>query len=529
VDRRHETNDWSSDIDSHLDRADRVLALVTRNVVESPRDFVFAEMFVAREHLKLVALQIGEMRLPYKYLSIMLGLNRRAFRTFQEVLQNDSLEDLCAACGSVEAGQPSLDQTEPAPLRGPVSAADAALAVATAMLEELPVTTVVDAAADLENRLQNQLGAGEAPRSDLFRSRGDRLRDIGAFTFEIMHPQLQVPVRCVRFADPQRRFALLEYAWDELDGMRESLIGWLDAWAASRDPDVRTSIGLVVGVLARTRFATVLNDVLARWALSADAALRDVADLAFRVALDERSVEHAVGTQIQEWARSRALAPVRAAIELACGYTGSRLPRVGIETLKIVAKAKLPGVNAVSLMQEGIAYLAAANKEASDGSLFDLSHLLAGLCAWVEELLPRQAHEILPLVLFFELIKRLPIRAPKGVPGVLSMQAIIADAEMAQAVTRIFDIALRTGGGASARDLARDCLKVLCRATQGLVKHGRLHDDPVLALVRAIYAASPSERDRDRLAYTVARTYTRDQLEAGGPAAKLSNQSPVAS
>lgn len=515
VDRRSEPGDWSSEVDDRLDDSTRVVALVTRNVVESQRDFVFAEMYSARDLNKLIPLQIGDFRLPYKFLSIMLSLNRRAYRSFDQVLEAEALDDISAACGIGGAADARPGPADTNPLRGNVALDGASLAIATAVLEELPVATIVDAAVDLESRLKTQSGTDQGQHTSMFRARSDRLRDIGAVSYEQMHPRLGVTVHCARFADPEQRFAVLEYAWDELDGLRESLLAWLDAMAVSPNPDVRASIGIVIGALARKRFATVLDQLLARWMLGPTQALRDVADLAFRVATDAPGIEQAVETQIRDWARSKTLPSVRAAIELACGYTGSRLPSVAIETLKIVAKSDVANLDVVALMHDAIEYLANANREAADGSLFDLSKLLTGLCEWVGEAVPDKEHKMLPLVLFLELMRRLPMRAPKHVPGVLSVEAVMADPEMARSVAQIFNVALRTGGGQpSARDLSRACLKQLCRRAESLAERGMLAHDPVLALVRETYAASPTERDRDRLAYAVAGRYARATIEA---------------
>jgi hypothetical protein len=527
VDRRHEVNEWGPDIDSRLHAADRILALVTPHVTESPRDFVFAEMLFGREKLKLVALQIGDMQLPYKYQSIMLGLNRRAYQNFDQILQPEALDDICGACGG-NTGPPTLPPTEIShSLTSEVSVERMALAIATATLEGLPIATVVAAAAKLELRLRGNADKEEDPTPTLLRARSARLREIGAEKFELMHPRLEVSVHCVRFVDPAQRFKLLEYAWDELDDLRESLLTWLDGLAASPSPDVRASIGLVIGVLARSRFASALDQVLGRWITDSDPALRDVADLALRVAVDEPGVERAVGIQIQDWARGDALPQLRAAIELACGYTGSRLPDLAIETLKTVAKTNIFGVDAVSIMHDAIDYLVSANREAADGSLFDLSKLLKGLCGWANETLPQKGHKMLPLILFFQLIGRLPLRSPKDVPGVLSIQAILDDQEMTQAVARIFDVALRAAGReVEARELARDCLKKLCRRANDLIKSGRLPNDPVLRLAQEIYRVSPTPRDRERLIYTVARTYPRTDVEAGFSRSRLTDERP---
>jgi hypothetical protein len=521
-DRRFQRDDWGRDVDERLEAADVILALVTRSVVESPRDYVLAEMVPARDQWKLIALQIGDIRLPYKIRSLVLSLNRWAYRDFEQLLQAESLEEVCAACRAQPARSMPSAKVGVTPFEGELTPERLALAVATAALEELQVDLVFGAARDLEKRLRAQLAPEDGANADLLRSRTDKLRAVGATTFETTHPRLNVPVTCVRFTDPQRRSALVEYAWDELDGMRDSLLAWLDGLAASHDPDTRASIGMMIGVLARSRFATVLEKLLTRWMMSEDPAMRDVADLAFRVALDGPGIEHAVATKMRDWVIENRLPPVRAAVELACGYTGSRLPDEAIKTLKAVNQTKVADLKVVALMHDAIDYLANANRSAADGSLFDLSQLLKRLCEWVNDALPLRHGKLLPLILYFKLMSRLPIRRPKGVPGVLSLEAVMADPEMAEPVTRIFDVVLRQGAAAiDARDLARECLKRLSRRAQKLLDLGLLADDPVLQLMRGIYAAAPTDRDRDRLAHAVAATYSRGVIASGLPASRL--------
>lgn len=131
VDRRHEADEWGPDIDNKLESAHRILALVTRNVIESPRDFVFAEMSRGRLSLKLVALEIGDLSLPYKYQSVMIGLNRRAFKSFDQLLEPAALDDICAAClGTAASRAPPAGTSNP--LGNDVRIERVALAVATA-------------------------------------------------------------------------------------------------------------------------------------------------------------------------------------------------------------------------------------------------------------------------------------------------------------------------------------------------------------------------------------------------------------
>jgi hypothetical protein len=512
--RRGDVTTWSEDIGGQLDAAGRVIALVTPNVIASQRPHVLAEMDIAYTQRKLIPIQIGVFRLPLNFLSLMIELNRRSFDDFDQLLTTEALDDICCALGEadrVAAGASSV----PRALGAGMTVERVSLAIAMAVFEEMSLTTITEAAAKLEARFKEQQGDSEVQKPDLFRLRSARLREIGAITYPLMHPRLGVALERARFAEAGTGFALFEYIWDEFDGLRDCVLAWLDELAGSSGPDVRAAVGLMIGAMARTRFASILEHVIAPWMMADTRATREVADLALRVALDAPGIGTAVQVQVQDWGRASTLPQIRAAIELACGYTGSRMPNLAISTLKIVAGSRAAGLDTLEVMREAIAFLADSNRNAADGSLFDLAQLVHDLCEWTGEDTPRKDDKRLPLFLFLELMRQLPIRAPKAVPGVLSLQAIAANPEMARPVARMFDRALRDSSvvGFTARDHARQILKQLGKRAGELAKRGHLPDDPVLALAREIYAISVSERDRDRIAFAMRRYYSREQLE----------------
>lgn len=512
--RRGEVTTWSEEIGGQLDAAGRVIALVTPNVIAAQRPHVLAEMDIAYTQRKLIPIQIGVFRLPLNFLSLMIELNRRSFDHFDQLLTTAALDDICCALAQADRVTAAASGV-PRALGTGMTIERVSLAIAMAVFEEMSLTTITEAAAKLEARLKERQGDAELQKPDLFRMRSARLEEIGAVTYPLMHPRLEVALQSARFAETGAGFALFEYVWDELDGLRDCLLAWLDELAASGGPDIRASVGLMIGATARTRFASILEHVIAPWMMADARATREVADLALRVALDAPGIGTAVEVQVQDWGRASALPQIRAAIELACGYTGSRMPSLAISTLKIVAASRLAGLDALEVMRDAVAFLADSNREAADGSLFDLAQLVHDLCQWTEEETPRKEDKRLPLFLFLELMRQLPMRAPQAVPGVLSVQAIMANQELARPVARMFDTALRDSSviGFTARDHAREILKQLGKRARELAKRGRLDDDPVLALAREIYEICASERDRDRIAFVMRPHYPRERLE----------------
>lgn len=203
------------------------------------------------------------------------------------------------------------------------------LAIATAFLEESSFLTVSDAGASLYLRMTHRT-TGPSPS---LRYR----RDLSASNswIELAAPEggEQRAAAILRFRTSDVRFAVLGYAWTELDGIRAELLTWLREQAAHSDIEVRARAAQSAGVLAIADFQHALNSYIREWAASDHTSLRSSAATVLDVVGDAPHLTRRVWTLLRQW-RAHPSHQLRAtAAMVAGGPLGVAEPRRALRLL----------------------------------------------------------------------------------------------------------------------------------------------------------------------------------------------------
>lgn len=503
---------WSDALEREIDKADRVIAFLSRNVLASKNSFVAVEMERAHEQNKLIPVKIGEFTMSIGLEGVFKDRQIILTPSFKSFVKSQGFSRVCRMLNrdTTIAQEPETEEASAWLETGP-SLDDLSTAIAIAVAESAPLATVTPLARDLERRLGEVLGAqggAEKPLGAILVSRTKRLTAVGAIRYPETHGRLGVEIDCVRFVDPKRAYELLLHVWDEFDSLRPALIGWLGHLTHTVGADARLRIGLMIGTLARNRFASVYDLLIRPWMLDEHPATRDVADIALSIAVFDTTLRSAVSALVRDLTGSSNQKHLRAAVELACGYTGSRIEGLSLDVLKRVAQSKHTDFKVLEVMRAAVEYLVQQSSATEDQSLFNFGKLVGQLSDWAcrpDDGTPQR----LPMYLFLNLMEWLPLTAPATVDGLLSLRALMERDDTREATAAVFEAALRDGGGAgfSPRESAQATLKKW--QEEAAEADG---PDPLLTLAHTIYAGCRTDRDRDRLVHTLRRRYTRDRL-----------------
>jgi hypothetical protein len=141
---------------------------------------------------------------------------------------------------------------------------DRAFMISASVLDGAKYTAVSDAAHDL---MDFAVGEAADPLERMRRTRSSRLVT-GPYDvvpgFEETHLGL-CPVEILTLADPRFADGVLQYAWQEQDGLRQPLLAWLCDLGFHASPAVRARAAAAVGKLLLHDFLQVRNAVLEPW------------------------------------------------------------------------------------------------------------------------------------------------------------------------------------------------------------------------------------------------------------------------
>jgi hypothetical protein len=522
---------WDREIEARLESCHRVVAFLTENAVSSRFDYIFSEMKHAREHDKLIPLRIGKYKMPFAYEGLVSLVQNYFFESLEDVTRSGDFARVRRACGcevdDVAGPTPPDDPSLKVArwFEGGVTTELVAFALAVAFLEHGALAQIQRAANELTRILNAAVqpgrnGAADQPVASaanaLFTPRSSRLHLAEAELYEEVHPRLGVSQECCRFRDAQRATALIAHVWREFDQLRPPLVQWLDQTVAGVSADGRVRIGLALGMLAQETFASVFEQVLRRWALDdREERKRDAADVALSVASFEPGAAKAARRILADWTqRSSTLRQLKTAVELSCGYTGMRLSGVAIETLDRVSGARAKDLELIVTMKTAIGNLLSATVETDDNSLLDLPQLIEDLAAWVgqpsDQSRPAREGDRLPMLLFLTTLGELPLTTPEGIPGVLSLADLMANAGTRAACARVLAAALRDPGDGALEP--REEARALLRRWAERQEEARRDDDPVRVLLRVLIASSSDQRDKDRILHLIRHYYTAEHL-----------------
>lgn len=554
---------WGPEIEEKLHSCRRIVAFLTERAVNARRDYSFSEVKYAREYEKLIVLRIGQFRMPYVFDGMTALVQHYFFSdNAQQLISSSEFRRVCQACGAAAVAGVVEAQT-------PASAAervvqwfdrditidDVCFGLALALLEHAPLIQIQQAANELTKRLDvsganSATGEGAsapAQKCTWLKPQSSRFQTVEAVKYEETNQRFNIMHECCRFQDAERSAAFVEYVWRELALLRTPMVEWLNHLTSTVSAEGRIRIGLALGRLAQADFMSVHEQLLRRWALDEHGARRETADIAFSVASFEPAVAKAIRRVVEEWAGNTSSLPyLRAAVELACGYTGMRMPGIPIATLKKVSKATIEDFRLIATMRAAIDALLANAAQMDDTSLLDLAKLVEDISEWVgndgtgdgpattaapdtpagsvlppalsEKIdaphvrQPRAESNRLPMLLFLSVLSELPLNAPEGVAGVLSLTGLMSNERTRTACARALAAALRDAGDGelAPRDEAREIVRNWAeRQTKEQHKN-----DPVLQLAGELIGQSPIQRDRDRIKYLLRRYYKEVDLTA---------------
>ncbi len=519
---------WDNSIEQHLAGSCKVIAFLTKSVFERTNYYVAAEMKRAISQNNLFPIIIGDLSLPLLYEGYILGLQTLKFSNFDHFLSSSNLASIhsmfisnnALAIEDKSITNISLDDIES--LLSSVTLRELSLALAIATLEGSTISIINRAAAQLEQKIIKSSDDGNKTSNisqppSILAPRSSSFNNINAEIFMDKIYRYAAQVECVRFKDPQRGFDLFSYAWDELDQFHNILIEWLDHLGHSLNSDGRLRLGLKIGALASSKFIPIFDAIIKRWILDEHPACREIADISLAIASRDKNTEEIIRNIINDWAHSANRVHLKAAVRLACGYTGMHLGDVPISTLKTVGMSNSADFEVLATMRDSVKFLLESSLESSDNSLLDLEALIESLSSWVNE--PEEGTwKRLPVWLFLDLMERLPLKSPEGVAGVLSLESLVVHDKIREATARVFVAALADFGEQeysprnTARSVINGWLDNFCKSRQSNVDKSAFDNDVMLSFVRAVYTICPTQRDKDRVVHLIKRFYSKEQL-----------------
>lgn len=506
---------WSDHIEEAIAASRRVLAFISRNVNASPRYYVQAEMQRAQAARKLIPVKVGEFTMSLFIEGITLGEQTLYADDFNNFLTGAGFSTVCRLFGRhTQVEMPDRKASVEEWFAGGLTEEQMALAASIAVAESASLSAVMDLSKDLSRRLGAMMAAldteakGPKPISSILQSRTKRLQGVQAKLFSERHRRFGVDYECVRFEEPNRAQEVLGYLWDECDGIHPALFAWLDHLTHTANPDVRKRAALMLGVLARSRFASVFDTLFARWIMDDHPATRDVADMALAVTALEDSYKSTISEIVRDLSLSRNKTRLRAAVELACGYTGARIKGLAIKTLKTVARSDHTDFEVLEVMRNCIEFTLRESLGSDDSSLLDITQLVSDLSEWARAP-DDETPSLLPIYLFLGFMSGLPVRPPHDGEGMLSLETITETEETCVPAALVFEAALRRVGDVETFSPTKVAVGILAK---WIAEDEGDDPDPLLDFAAHVYAACKSDRDKRRLAYALRQRYSPEEL-----------------
>jgi hypothetical protein len=297
-----------------------------------------------------------------------------------------------------------------------------------------------------------------------------------------------------------------------MDEIRRPFIQWLNKLIEQDDSYIPINVAFAIGVLAQRSFVTIFNQMVADWALSDNPSVRKVADLTMSIAAAEPDVRDAISSElIESWASDNSSdSQFRAALELACGHTGFKMPRQAIAVLKKAARR--PNVTILDQVVKVLHDLIILTQADTEVDLFSLPSFIMALVDWAEEADSEAVLPKLPAFLFLNAVASLDVGGGDVKGGLFGLLHPDGDVEttrtapMVNAFARAFSFAL---GNSVTREPAKEIL----RAWAKTANETGVTPDPVLILARALLCwTEEGSRNRDRVTHLFRRWYTPDVL-----------------
>lgn len=537
---------WDHAVEAAFSSAKRVLALISENVDRANRDYILAEIERARAEEKLIPFVIGEGGRSFAIRGLVALIQSYFFDDFDSIVQSAQFERLIPLIRG--PGPEDRDRACVSAKRTPLERIDHwfscieqdfgpsgrihayALGLAFAIFENGPFSEVEALGNELASMLKGlELGEPELTDTQFPRRSSPLLRRMECELREIEHPVQRLNQTVVSFIDRERASSFVRFAWTEFGGRRPILRSWLASLVSQASSERQMRVGFTIGLLAQAAYIEVFEQIIRPWLQGEDAALRSVADIALSVAAFEPAVARNLERTIKDWAISGSTADKKAAVRLACGFTGARITGSAIATLRHTTQDSNSELRADLLraIEQGLRDLLQSHGGDADTSLFNLHGLVGEITDWItDDLGEGNKHARNPtsgaiaLFLFLIILRNLPLAATQRVKGRLSLDELMQHQKSAKRIARVFNIALARHriDGIPTRDLATTMARRWIEIVRKARSRGK--DDALtyerrqalLAFARALYATAPGQNDRDRVLFMFDSVLTPDDL-----------------
>lgn len=495
-DQELDRGDWGDQIESELAASRHVLVFISAAAMKS--GYVHAEAKRASNAERLIPIRLDRQPLNLRW----DGLCGRWQQYVFEAPFDPTAPDFVKLRRALGARPTARDAESPSPrddaqswFEKEPSIPDASFCLALATLENAPYAIVEQAARLLEDTLTPPSPANASPPASLryLNPRARRLASVGAECFASAQERLGgIAVECVRFKETARAPQILDYAWRELDGMRGPLCDWLDRLAAEPARDLRLRAGVAVGKLAQLDFPLVFDRLIRPWAMDDDEDRRETADIVMSIAVFAAANVKVAERILDDWARSSGTsAAQRAAIEFATGYTGARVPGVGLPLIRRLVRGvgSQPMREVLEQVVRAVRRLVGRALSDADASLWDVDSLLNGIAEWVEAA-ARDEDPVVPIYIFLASVITLPLLGG-GVDDRLSLEGLWRSDVSLAACIRVFARALSI---AEAREMVRDTVNQWIAERTAKPRGGDPLGEFAAALARGVLSARDHER-----------------------------------
>jgi hypothetical protein len=218
-----------------------------------------------------------------------------------------------------------------------------ALLLTCAVLNQLPLVTVTQAATNLAERLHAVQTGGELLPRPIFGGGIERLLRYVEATDRPDEEQSATPddpedvTRRVSMHNPGLPAAVLEVAWDDYDTVREPLLDWLRYLVTLGSDALQVRAAIAVGKLASYDFEYIYHTVIRPWAASPHPTERWAAAWALEMAANDERLESTVRDRVKEWCREFRYRPQRTALLAFGAAMGQRHVEDALEGLCLLA------------------------------------------------------------------------------------------------------------------------------------------------------------------------------------------------
>lgn len=535
---------WDIQIEEKIDSADRVIAFISPNVGQSPRDYIFEELERARNQNKLIPVVVEGGSQSFAIRGIIALLQSYFFDTYSDIIESTKFDKIIELCGGEKSKKGLFDKTKNE--QSPNERVEEwfekiennydqtaqlylfSLSLTISIFEHASFTEIESLTQSLFHSLKDSEEGEESlslSESNCPTRRTPLVKALECKIKSVEHPYLGVEQSIIHFNDPERAAAFLQFAWEEFGNRRNTFHRWLTDITNIASAEARLRLGLALGTLAQENYLDIFDQILKDWLLSDEMPQQLTADVALSVAAFNPKIIKALKKNIISWAKSKTNKCIQASIRLACGFSGTRVPNLTIETLKIVADNKSGKLtfSVIDTMKTSLNNLLVSHIGETDNSLFDFPSLVEALAEWavddIDVSLKKNDKAIkenpYPLIIFLLVLENIPLIEGKKSFGSLSLNSLIHTPKLAKLTALVFNAALERPriNSIQTRKPAETILRKWIIQYSSYEKNKfSSKPDSLLLLAQKLVSTAYSSNDIDRVIYIFDPIFTKDRL-----------------